>query len=106
MAGCGSGRWSATVRREKIEREIERLTCTGLIGYGAAQLLIERLMLSSDAFQVEVCRACGLLASAGWCQYCKNSAALATLRIPYACKLLFQELQAMNILPRLRLQDM
>jgi DNA-directed RNA polymerase III subunit RPC2 len=38
-----------------------------------------------------------------WCQYCKKTGGLATLRVPYACKLLIQELQAMNILPRLKL---
>ena len=76
-----------------------------LIGYGASMLLLERLMLSSDAFSVDVCRVCGLLGYAGWCQYCKMSTSLSTIRIPYACKLLFQELQSMNILPRLKLQD-
>ena len=32
-------------------------------------------------------------------------ARLATLKLPYAAKLLFQELQAMNIVPRLRLDE-
>jgi DNA-directed RNA polymerase III subunit RPC2 len=38
---------------------------------------------------------------AGWCQYCKSSEKIAPVRIPYACKLLFQELQSMNITPKL-----
>ena len=37
------------------------------------------------------------------CHYCKSSCFVSTLRIPYACKLLFQELQSMNIIPRLKL---
>ncbi|ESO92257.1 hypothetical protein LOTGIDRAFT_233244 [Lottia gigantea] len=75
-----------------------------LIGYGASMLLLERLMISSDAFQVDVCSSCGLLGYSGWCQYCKSSKSVSTLKMPYACKLLFQELQSMNIVPRLSLQ--
>uniref|UniRef100_A0A8C5QPS9 DNA-directed RNA polymerase III subunit RPC2 n=1 Tax=Leptobrachium leishanense TaxID=445787 RepID=A0A8C5QPS9_9ANUR len=74
-----------------------------LIGYGASMLLLERLMISSDAFEVDVCGQCGLLGYSGWCHYCKSSCHVSSLRIPYACKLLFQELQAMNIIPRLKL---
>lgn len=76
-----------------------------LIGYGASALLIERLMIASDAFEVSVCEGCGLLGYAGWCNRCKSSAAVASIKIPYACKLLFQELQSMNIVPRLRLSE-
>ena len=76
-----------------------------LIGYGASSLLIERLMISSDAFDVDVCQGCGLLGYAGWCNMCKSAAMVAPLKIPYACKLLFQELQSMNIVPRLQLTD-
>jgi DNA-directed RNA polymerase III subunit RPC2 len=37
-----------------------------LIGYGASMLLLERLMLSSDAFDVDVCNNCGIMAYSGW----------------------------------------
>ena len=74
-----------------------------LIGYGASSLLMERLLLSSDAFTIHVCENCGLMGYAGWCQMCRSGEKVQPLRIPYACKLLFQELQAMNIVPRLKL---
>lgn len=62
-----------------------------LIGYGASQLLLERLMISSDKFEVNACQECGLMGYHGWCSYCKSSKKMATLTIPYAAKLLFQE---------------
>jgi len=77
-----------------------------LIAYGASMLLVERLMISSDAFNVEVCGLCGLLAYSGWCHPCQSSRHVSAIRIPYACKLLFQELQSMNIVPRLKLEKM
>eukprot|EP00771_Trimastix_marina_P001701 gnl/Trimastix_PCT/2792.p1 GENE.gnl/Trimastix_PCT/2792~~gnl/Trimastix_PCT/2792.p1 ORF type:complete len:1132 (+),score=331.51 gnl/Trimastix_PCT/2792:252-3398(+) len=76
-----------------------------LIGYGASMLLMERLMVSSDQFEISVCNKCGLIGYQGWCQYCRSGEELSTLKIPYACKLLFQELQSMNIIPRLRLDS-
>ena len=62
-----------------------------LIGYGATQLLLERLMISSDKFEVNACQECGLMGYNGWCPYCKSSKKVAQLTIPYAAKLLFQE---------------
>lgn len=76
-----------------------------IIGYGAASLMQERLMLSSDAFEVWVCSLCGLLGSDMHCQFCKSSDNIVKITIPYACKLLFQELQAMNIFPKLKLSS-
>eukprot|EP00111_Clytia_hemisphaerica_P015648 TCONS_00046187-protein len=75
-----------------------------LIGYGASMLIMERLMISSDAFEIDVCGQCGLIGYSGWCSYCRSSHHISTLQIPYACKLLFQELQSMNIVPRITLQ--
>lgn len=64
-----------------------------LIGYGATQLLLERLMISSDKFEVNACQECGLMGYNGWCPYCKSSKKMAKLTIPYAAKLLFQEVR-------------
>lgn len=75
-----------------------------LIGYGASMLLMERLMTSSDEYEAYACSECGLLGYKGWCQNCETGKDVRQLKIPYACKLLFQELQAMNVVPRLRLE--
>lgn len=82
-----------------------------LIAYGASMLIFERLMVSSDPFEVQVCRVCGLLGyynhklKIGICSTCKNGDNISTMKLPYACKLLFQELQAMNVVPRLKLTE-
>ncbi|GLT95236.1 hypothetical protein SLE2022_129300 [Rubroshorea leprosula] len=82
-----------------------------LIAYGASMLIFERLMISSDPFEVQVCRKCGLLGyyshklKTGICSSCKNGDNVSTMKLPYACKLLFQELQSMNIVPRLKLAE-
>uniref|UniRef100_A0A0D9Z8N5 DNA-directed RNA polymerase subunit beta n=1 Tax=Oryza glumipatula TaxID=40148 RepID=A0A0D9Z8N5_9ORYZ len=82
-----------------------------LIAYGASMLIFERLLISSDPYQVQVCRKCGLLGyynhklKASYCSMCKNGENMAKMRMPYACKLLFQELQAMNVVPRLKLTE-
>ncbi|SCU89445.1 LAFA_0E18096g1_1 [Lachancea sp. 'fantastica'] len=76
-----------------------------VIAYGASQLLLERLMISSDAFEVDVCTQCGLMGYSGWCTTCKSAEHIIKMTIPYAAKLLFQELLSMNIAPRLKLED-
>jgi DNA-directed RNA polymerase III subunit RPC2 len=68
-------------------------------------LLLERLMYSSDVFETHVCNKCGLLGFKDWCQNCKSAGDISPLQMPYACKLLFQELQSMNIVPRLTLKN-
>ncbi|KAK0607839.1 hypothetical protein LWI29_021366 [Acer saccharum] len=82
-----------------------------LIAYGASMLICERMMQSSDAYEVQVCRVCGLMGyynhklKVGMCSTCKNGDNVSTMKLPYACKLLFQELQSMNIVPRLKLAE-
>lgn len=76
-----------------------------LISYGASMLIMERLMISSDAFDVDVCNTCGRLAYSSWCHNCKSSASVSQISMPYACKLLFQELTSMNVIPRLKLTN-
>jgi len=76
-----------------------------LIAHGASHLLLERLMISSDAFDVDVCQACGFMGYNSWCVRCKSGTKVSKLTVPYAAKLLFQELLSMNIAPRLVLED-
>ena len=64
-----------------------------LVGYGATQLLLERLMISSDAFVTNVCEKCGLLGYNGWCPGCKSGKNVVDLTMPYAAKLLMQEVR-------------
>ena len=76
-----------------------------LIAYGASQLLLERLMLSSDAHQVDICGACGMMGYSGYCQSCKKTEKVVKMTIPYAAKLLIQELISMNVAARFTLED-
>ena len=67
----------------------------------------EEYMTASDKYQVHICRKCGLIAAYNnimkihVCNTCENRTDFAYVEIPYACKLLFQELQTMNIAPRI-----
>jgi DNA-directed RNA polymerase III subunit RPC2 len=76
-----------------------------LIAYGTSQLLLERLMLSSDKHEVDVCEQCGFMGYLNWCQRCKSSVGVVKMTIPYAAKLLIQELFSMNVTARLVLED-
>ena len=77
-----------------------------LIGHGSALLLYERLMVSSDKYKCQICRKCQLIVSfPDYCNYCNSSQYISETEMPYACKLLFQELMSMNISPRIQLTD-
>jgi DNA-directed RNA polymerase beta subunit len=83
--------------------EMER---DAMISNGAARFTRGRLYDASDKYQVYVCKKCGLIASYNdqmhihHCRTCDNRTDFAYVEIPYACKLLFQELITMNIAPR------
>lgn len=76
-----------------------------LIAYGASQLLIERLMHSSDGTSVDICQRCGLFGYRGYCQTCKSTREVTEMTMPYAAKLLVQELISMNVGVRLQMED-
>jgi DNA-directed RNA polymerase III subunit RPC2 len=77
-----------------------------LVGYAAASVLYERMLLSSDVYQASVCGKCGLIGYAGYCGECKSKEYVKQVRMPFACKLLFQELISLGIAPRIRVSDM
>lgn len=83
-----------------------------MISHGVSKFLNERLFDLSDKFEIPVCTRCGHMASRlDECSCCGDQTPSSTttsssslnrdtisyLAIPYACKLLFQELMAMMI---------
>ena len=82
-----------------------------VVAHGMAEFTKERLMECSDAFSCYSCKDCGLMAIANpdqsiWaCRGCGNSTNFSHINIPYATKLLLQELETMNISSRLITQQ-
>jgi DNA-directed RNA polymerase II subunit RPB2 len=87
-----------------------------LLAHGMSRFCRERLFEVSDEYSVFVCKKCGMMAAYNdgdkkrmhesgdftihMCNTCKNITDFARIEIPYANKLLFQELQTINIIPR------
>jgi len=78
-----------------------------MITHGAMGFLKERMMDVSDKFTVYICQECGLFSIVDpeedgerKCDGCNNYSQFMKLNIPYACKLLMQELEGMMITPR------
>jgi len=78
-----------------------------MVSHGASRFTRGRMYDASDKYSVFICKKCGIIASYNdqmhihHCRSCDNRADFAYIEIPYACKLLFQELNTMNIVPRL-----
>jgi DNA-directed RNA polymerase beta subunit len=83
--------------------EMER---DAMISHGAARFTRGRMYDASDKYSVHICKKCGLVASYNdklhihHCRTCDNRTDFSYVEIPYACKLLFQELTTMNVVPR------
>lgn len=70
-----------------------------LIGHGTTFALLERFMFSSDVYEVEICNTCNFIVASKFCMKCNSSEDIIKVRIPYAFKLLAQELFSMGIHP-------
>jgi len=85
--------------------------------HGMSLYLKEKLMDTSDAYSTYVCDECGLFAQRMirrgntekssrndiyWCPACKNKTKISKVMIPYAFKLMLQELTSVCIAPRIR----
>lgn len=95
--------------------EMER---DAMISHGCSLFLKERLVDNSDIYACYVCSKCGLIASKKSDKdiyICRACAKLPEYQgdvpyankviMPYAFKLLIQELMAINILPRIQVKD-
>ena len=84
-----------------------------MIAHGAMGFLKERMMDVSDIFTVHICKECGLFSIVNpkdadgtrTCGGCEKFSQFIELKIPYACKLLMQELEGMMITPRFNINN-
>ena len=78
-----------------------------MVSHGASRFTRGRMYDVSDKYSVHVCNKCGLIASYNdklhihMCRTCDNRVDFSYVEIPYSCKLLFQELTTMNVVPRI-----
>jgi len=88
-----------------------------MLAHGMSRFCRERLYDASDKYSVHVCKRCGLIASYNdgtqnrmfskedftihLCRTCGNTTDFSRVEIPYSYKLMAQELQTINVVPRL-----
>ena len=84
--------------------EMER---DAILSHGASLFLKEKMLDCSDNSKQYICKVCGMIMVSNSernlynCNYCKNDIDPSQVRIPYAFKLIIQELQAMSIALRI-----
>jgi len=82
-----------------------------LIGHGTASFLRERLLTCSDPYRIKICSKCGLMAQKKLnndclvCLNCDNTKTIREVELPYAFKLLMQELMSIKIVPKFLLDE-
>ena len=83
--------------------EMER---DAVLSHGMSNFLKERMLDVSDNYRIFICKKCGMNANVNpekkiyKCVACNDDADIVQVRIPYAFKLLKQELYTMNIMMR------
>lgn len=98
------------LRVGEMERDV-------LLSHGISRFTRERLFDVSDKYKVNVCKKCGMMVvfnngennkfysrndfKIHHCRTCDNRTDFALVDMPYANKLLFQELQTINVVPRI-----
>ena len=81
-----------------------------MIAHGTMQFLKERTMDVSDNYKTFICNKCNLISPVNYdsniskCVKCHNYIDFSEIRIPYACKLIFQELESMSLYPRINVE--
>lgn len=84
--------------------EMERDT---FLAYGASAIMRERLFTQSDPYSMMICSQCGFPAicnartKRSWCIHCNSNDDIYHVNLPYACKLLLQEMMALHLAPRI-----
>lgn len=72
-----------------------------ILSHGASYFLKEKTFECSDKFQVHICNKCGIIANINNdiynCLKCDNKNDFSKINLPYATKLLFMEIAAMNV---------
>lgn len=99
-----------------------------ILSHGMSNFLRDRFYNCADKFEIYVCNNCGIQSiyndgsaskkgsgregdggknrygsdmNIHLCKTCNNTTDFSKVQIPFACKLLFQELQAINVVPRI-----
>jgi len=93
------------LRFGEMERDV-------VVAHGSSEILRDRLLFNSDIYRVHICDLCGLIAQADLdeqkflckCSGSNNLTKISQVYLPYATKLMFQELMSVGIAPRLILE--